>query len=266
MLYQPIPTTGILSRHLDLGKARLAQMIEHESDAVYAYVMSTVILEKGQLRQTGTGPNFQGGYITLCTCKHRMRTSLPRKGWPSKWIAGFTGLDCGRHHWLFYLAKVKEAHESQSELWHSGSLPEETLEAKSARYSELGDLYEPKSELGPLSRYDPNSYHTPVSGHSHDVVRNGDLLWRIDIDYRRKKPKVKAKRQPSLLIGDPEFSFLWRKPVLYVNGKWRQTIYEGLVDFLDDLNEDRRSHHEEAGRSPARRCGCGVRRYPRAVV
>jgi hypothetical protein len=253
MLHQPFPTTGVLSRHLDLSKDRLTQMIESESDAVYAYVMSTVVLERGQLQQTGTGPNFQGGIITLCTCKHRMRTSLPCEDWPNKWIAGFTSLDCGRHHWLFYLAKVKEAYESQSDLWHSDSLPKESLRVKSGRHSSLGDLYEPKSELGSVAQFDPSNYHMPILGHRHHKNAN-DYMWQIDIDYSRKKLKVKAKRQPSLLIGDPEFSFLWRKPTLYMDGKWRQTIYEGLVDFLDALNEDRGSHHEETGRSLARRC------------
>jgi hypothetical protein len=265
MLHQPFPTKDVLSQHFDLDKPRLAETVEGHSDAVYAYVMSTVVLEEGELRQTGTGPNFQGGHITLCTCKHRMRTSLASEDWPNKWIAGFTSLDCGRHHWLFYLAKVREAFESQSELWYSGSLSDHALEEKSARHSELGDLYEPKRELGSLSRYDPNSYHTPISGHSHHAD-DSDHLWRIDIDYSRKKLKIKAKRQSSLLIGDPEFSFLWRTPTLYVHGNWRQTIYEGLVDFLDDLIEPQRSHHEETGGSPARRRGCGVRRHTRAVV
>jgi hypothetical protein len=76
-----------------------------------------------------------------------MRASLPCEDWPNKWIAGFTSLDCGRRHWLFYLAKVREAYESQSELWYSGSLSQQELDAKSARYSKLGDLYEPKRGL-----------------------------------------------------------------------------------------------------------------------
>jgi hypothetical protein len=248
MLHQPFPTTGM---HLDLNKARLAHMIEDESDAVYAYVMSTVVLERNQLWQTGTGPNFQGGYITLCTCKHRMRTSLSCEGWPNKWIAGFTSLDCGRRHWLFYLGKVKEAYESHAELWYSGLLPDQTLRAKSARHSPLGDLYEPKSESG--SVYDPVNYHTPILGHRHHKTVNGHM-WQIDIDYSRKKFKVKAKRQPSLLVCDPEFSFLWREPRLYVDGRWRQTIYDGLDDFPQDLNESRSRSHDEAGRSIARRC------------
>jgi hypothetical protein len=236
MLHQAFPTTDPLCRHLDLSRARLAQRIKDGSDAVFAYVMSSVVPDGGNLLQTGTGPNFQGGYITLCTCKHRMRTSLPTDDWPGTWVAGFTSVECGGRHWIFYLAKVKEAYESQSELWHGDALPEATRHAKSAKYSRLGDLYEPKSELDSVGRYDPEQYHLPVSRHSHHK-HSCDNNWRFDIDYSRKRLKVKAKRQPSLLVCDPEFSFLWRKPLLYVDGRWRQTIYGTLDEFLRDLNE-----------------------------
>jgi hypothetical protein len=33
----------------------------------------------GQYSQTASAPNFQGGVITLCTCKHWMRTFKPAK-------------------------------------------------------------------------------------------------------------------------------------------------------------------------------------------
>ncbi len=238
MLHQPFPTTGALCRHFDLGRARLARMIEDGSDAVYAYIMSSVVLDGDNLLQTGTGPNFQGGYITLCTCKHRMRTSLYVDDWPGTWVAGFTSVECGGRHWLFYLAKVKEAYESQSELWYSDALPVEARQDKSARYSRLGDLYEPKRVLDSVGRFNPNQYHMPISQHSHHA-HACDNNWRFDIDYSRKKLEFKAKRPPSLLIGDPKFSFLWRKPLLYVDGRWRQTIYGTLREFLQDLNECR---------------------------
>jgi hypothetical protein len=93
MLHQPFPTTDPLCRHLDLSRARLAQMIQDGSGPVYAYVMSSVVLDGGNLLQRGTGPNFQGGYITLCTCKHRMRTTLPADQWPGIWVAGFTSVE-----------------------------------------------------------------------------------------------------------------------------------------------------------------------------
>ncbi len=234
MLHQSFPTAGPLSQHLDLGKKRIARLIEDEPDIVYAYIMSSVVLDGDELRQTGTGPNFQGSYITLCTCKHRMRTSLSRQEWPGKWVAGFTSVECGGDHWLFYLARVKEAFESQSELWYSDVLPPETLQAKSARYSRLGDLYEPKSELDSVRRFDANQYHMPISRHSHHA-HACDNNWRIDINYNGKKLKLKAKRPPSLLVCDPELSFLWRKPLLYVDGSWRHTIYGTLSEFLNDL-------------------------------
>lgn len=87
-----------------------------------------------------------------------------------------------------------------------------------------------------MGRYDPEQYHLPVARHSHHT-HACDNNWRFDIDYSRKKLKVKAKRQPSLLVCDPEFSFLWRKPLLYVEGKWRTTIYDTLDVFLQDLVE-----------------------------
>lgn len=54
MLYQQFPETGVLFEHLDLDKTRLRRMIEGQSDAMYAYVMSTVVLEEDELRHTGT--------------------------------------------------------------------------------------------------------------------------------------------------------------------------------------------------------------------
>ncbi len=251
MLHQPFPTTGVFPGNLDWDKARLRQMIKDGSGGVYAYVMSTVVLKGGEFQQTGCGPNFQGGRLTLCTCKHRMRTSLACEEWKDKWVAGFTSLKCERRHWLFYLARVEEAFESQSELWFW--LPEETRKAKCARFSELGDLYEPKGILVSGARFNPSCYHTPVREHVHHRLgREG--MWKIDIDYRRKKLKIEAKLRPALLVGDPKSSFLWRKPLLYVDRRWRQTIYGSTAEFLQDLNVDGDERRVETGRATACRC------------
>lgn len=234
-LYQPFPATGAPSRLA--GKRDLVRLIRGEPRAGYAYVMRSVVLEDGELRQTGCGPNFRDGYTTLCTCKHRMRTSLSADEWQGRWVAGLTSVGCGRHRWLFYLALIKEAYESQSELWHSDALPPEVRQAKSARYSELGDLYEPKGELYSAARFDPNRYHPPGPGHSHRS-NACDEGWHTDINYNGKKGlKRKAKRPPSLLVGDPQFSFLWRKPLLYADGRWRQKNYGTLGEFLEALKE-----------------------------
>jgi hypothetical protein len=234
--YQRFPKTGVLAQHANLDKNQLIQTIKNSSDVVYAYVMKSVKLVGGCLQHGGCGPNIEGGFITLCTCKHRMRTYLSCDDWRGKWIAGFTSVKCGGRQWLFYLARVREAYESHSELWNA--LPAAARRVKSARNSELGDLYEPKRELAGIARFDPAHYHTPVAGHNHHNEKR-PIGWHIDIDYGLS-PKVKqgAKRKSSLLIADPQLSFLWEKPRLYKNAHWRQRN-RGLTleTFLDILNQ-----------------------------
>jgi hypothetical protein len=237
-----------MSYHFNLEKERLRRLIEDRSQPVYAYVMSSLMLVDGNLMQWGTGPNLDGGCITLCTCKHRMRTSLPPAEWPGKWIAGFSSIRCGGRHWLFYLGQIREAYASQSELWHA--LPVKTRQAKSAKVSRQGDLYEPKGKLDFKTAFNPANYHPPLSGHRHHPGGK----WRIDIDYRLKKLKRHGARRPSLLVADPEFSFVWRTPSLYVDARWRQRNYVTLHHFLQDLKEDRLTSDGKASRSIACRC------------
>jgi hypothetical protein len=252
--YQQFPTTGPLLRNLDRTKKELKQLVGGESDAVYAYIMSSVQLEGHEFRQIGCGPNFEGRRITLCTCKHRMRTSLTSDQWRGKWIAGFTSVECGGHHWLFYFARVMEAFESQAELWFSGLLPAEAQRTKSTRASKFGDLYEPKGRLGIETRFDPSHYYPPMDGHNHRNFRHKNT-WLIDIDYYRKRLKCKPKQKhpACLLLCDPNFSFIWRHPLLYVDGRWRHRIYGSLDDFFEDLSEGQLRHHGKAGRPTA--CG-----------
>ena len=237
--HQSFPTAGPLCQRFNLNKAQLVEAVGNHSDLVYAYIMRSVVMDGNNLVQMGSGPNFQGGYVTLCTCKHRMRTSLTAEGWRGKWVAGFTSVKCGGRHWLFYLGRVQQAYESQSELWHHAGLPEETLQRKSARYHRLGDLYEPKGELDSAGRYDPEQYELPIRQHSHHR-HSCDNNWRFDIDYRRKKLKVRAKKPAALLVCDPRLSFLWGQRGIYVHGRWRQTIYSTLNAFVDQLTEPKR--------------------------
>lgn len=55
---------------------------------VYAYIVTTIkTTQPGfQLQQTGSAPNFDGGRITLCTCKHKDRATFqPMRGEPDPW-------------------------------------------------------------------------------------------------------------------------------------------------------------------------------------
>ena len=52
------------------------------------------------------------------------------------------------------------------------------------------------------------SYIHPVEGHVHCNNNN----WHNDINYEGCKG-----RNAALLIGDPDYSFLWNQPMIYYN-------------------------------------------------
>ena len=79
-------------------------------------MVCTVKHEKDRLFQKGSGPNFQGGLITLCSCKHYMRTYKAMQ--PKVWIAGFTSIRVKEKNWLFYLMRVLQTHKSHDEFWN----------------------------------------------------------------------------------------------------------------------------------------------------
>ena len=180
---------------------------------MYVYVVETVDLRGRRFAQSGNSPNFQGGVVTLCACKHQMRSwaAFGRSGQPL-WIAGVTrsGLVDGRRcRYLFYLMYVPLTHRfrSQAEMWES--LPPETRQAKSAAFSPLGDIYEPLHEgLRGEAALAVENYRPPCSEHGH--LREG--TWPEDINKR-----YRYGGRPHMLRGDPDHSFLWTRPAIRLN-------------------------------------------------
>ena len=210
--FQAMPRRGRLAKNLNLQRKALTRKIaKFRRDAVYSYIVTTVERREGRLRQEGSGPNFQGGLITLCSCKHQMRAYRDVESWKGVWIAGYTRKDLGNR--LFYLMRVAEAFESQHDLWFSDCISEETKNKKAAHLSRFGDIYKPKS--GTSDDYTPRGYVRPRKSHVH---RKSDV-WRKDIDYYSKR----LRRRAALLVGDPKYSFLWDEPVC----SYPFTIYQG---------------------------------------
>ena len=206
-LAQPLPTSGPLTKNVDLSLASLRQRIEKSSDgrAVYPYVVASVHYDRGRFGQTGCSPNFQGGVITLCTCKHLLRTYRRVRKSEGVWIVGVTGSGLvmrGRH--LFYLMFARPF-ESHAGLWsHLGS---RVSQAKSATRDRLGDMYEPQTVgLVGDERFRVSRYRPPIVGHVHRSSAS-DHEWERDIDrtYRRGT-------RPVLLCCDSRLSFIWTKP------------------------------------------------------
>jgi hypothetical protein len=80
--HQPYPSSGILAENLNLPLKSLRHRIGNRIQVTYTYVISSVRHRDNRFIQTGSGPNFQGGFITLCTCKHHMRSARDAEDWP----------------------------------------------------------------------------------------------------------------------------------------------------------------------------------------
>lgn len=203
--YQTMPSRGRLARNLNLPPEILSETTARfrRNDA-YSYVVDTVIFHRGRFYQTGSAPNFQGGMVTPCSCKHRMRTARDAGSWKGVWIAGFVSSKYVGTHKLFYLMKVSRAFESHHEFWFSHTILEKTKRAKAADLDRLGDSYRPKRESS--SPYSHQSYIAPCKDHVH----RSPSRWHKDINYT----KGYGGRQPALLVGEPRYSFLWNEPLI----------------------------------------------------
>jgi hypothetical protein len=227
---QQFPKSGILAANLNHSLRSLKDALAGQRGPVYCYVETSIALYPYGFVQEGSGPNFQGGLITLCTCKHMMRSSLTIREWPNCWVAGFSSRSLkpgeGRN-FLAYLMKVGQAFRSQRDIWNA--LPNDTREAKAADRDRLGDLYRPTSASS--DPYDPGNYMPPRSDHSHC---NSRAIWKKDIDDGH------FGRRPALLVGEPAFSFLWNRPMISLtppplSRNYERNRFSGLPELLDAL-------------------------------
>jgi len=228
---QRFPETGF-PLNLSLNDLRREISVNQE-ETVYCYIVATIKNNEGCFIQTGSAPNFQGDVISLCTCKHFMRSFRTVDSWPGTWIAGFTGRRAGKEkNALIYLMKVNNAFESHCDLWFSKELSMSTKEAKLSHKNKYGDIFQPKSKLiDKRCEFDFEHYVQPVPGHVHKDC------WHKDIKYL----KGIGGRKPPLLTGDKRNSFLWNKPILFHShllsrGQKKDDIHT-LLDLLQDKDK-----------------------------
>lgn len=200
---QPFPSSGTLAADVNRDRDTLRARLDAGDDVAHCYVVASIRVEGGRFVQGGSGPNFQGDQITLCTCKHQMRSRLNPSEWVGRWVAGFSGRGAvgdGKRY-LVYLMRVAEAYESQVDLWRA--LGEMARCAKTAEGHKLGDLFRPRDVPG--DPFDPQTYAGPRPDHAH-AWGNG---WYRDVAYTGR-----SGRRPALLVGDREHSFLWDRPLI----------------------------------------------------
>ena len=207
---------------------------------VYAYIVTTIKTRPPnyRLQQTGSAPNFSGGRITLCTCKHKDRATFhpssdPHDPWKDVWVAGLTSKSEDPSRSLAYLMRVERSFLSQLELWRY--LPVTCRRAKSASRSETGDCYEPK--LSATSHpYDPSSYHPPMGGHVHSSARHPNSWYHDVMQWGQRS-------QPHrLLLGHATQSYRWIhvKMILkldVIGHSAHHRMYPSLSDFVANLQE-----------------------------
>ena len=227
--FQPFPCEEKFGLALDQTIETVVNRISLESSKVYYYVVAAVQTRDGLFVQTGCGPNFQGDCITLCTCKHLMRTGLDVDNWNGQWIAGFTSRKAGGgRNYLVYLMRVGQAFGSHMDLWLSPSIPVHVKQAKAARLHRFGDIFQPIE--GKEDPFDPRSYHSPIESHCHfDPAK-----WHKDICYQGF-----SRRRAALLVGDAEHSLVWNHLRIYSHhqiGKGHKK--NALTDFLAQLVDE----------------------------
>jgi hypothetical protein len=226
---QAWPRSGPLASNLDLSLLQLRGEIEHlPAKCIYGYVLTTLRLVGRQFEQHGSAPNFQGGLVTLFTCKHHMRTwEQSPTNYEGCWIAGFSGSTVGPRNALFYLMRVEHAFPSFFEAWNS--LGHSVREAKATNKHTLGDLYRPKQNTRKDNEHEAKAYYTPHPEHVHI---DG---WDADIEATGA-----GGRSPALLVGDPRYSFIWTRPRLYLamdHPRTQKTYWSNINNLLDSLEE-----------------------------
>jgi hypothetical protein len=225
--FQPFPQTGRLAENLNLSLGKLREKLRDISvdpqAKVYSYIVATVKNSNGHFVQKGSAPNFQGGVISLCTCKHRMRSFQDPKSWLGTWIAGFTGKEAGNgRNALIYLMKVEFAFDSFYDLWFSEKLTESVKQAKLAHTNRFGDIFQPRNMQE--DKFDFSNYEAPVDNHSHFENKE----WHKDICYT----KGVWGRMPALLFGDAKYSYLWDQPVVFHSERLYHGQRKDSLDFL----------------------------------
>ena len=216
-LCQPMPSSGPLASQMDTPLASLRNL---KSRPVFVYVVTSLKIKDKCFIQTGCGPNFQGGRITLCTCKHKDRASPPptkydenpdTEPWNGVWVAGICSARQLRPRSLFFLMQVEEVFENNADAWKT---LEKTLgkavQAKSTHRSRFGDIYEPKSKKGCENPWDQTNYEDSIANHVHKAPT---------ARYKDVEKIYHPNKHPKLLCGDPKHSYLWSTPKIRLKEK-----------------------------------------------
>ena len=176
-------------------------------DTLYVYPHHEIELVEGKLLQTRSGPNWEGGIVTLTTCKHLLRTysSMGKR----TAVCGVTNKLNGQN-FVLYVGKLDEIFDSNAELsqWLKKTNPS-AWRSKLMTTNRLGDICEidniptsppPWGRIGErrltaLNKYNHKNFVRPTRDHCRYEERDssGKRKWVKDIEYKTRsgvRPKV----------------------------------------------------------------------------
>lgn len=205
-------------------------------DTIYVYPHHEVKLEEGAILQTRSGPNWEGGVVTITTCKHLLRTYKSMVEGKTALI-GLTNKLEGEN-FLMYAGVIDLKFPSNYHLGDYLVKNNPTAYTKKlAKNNRLGDIFEASSRLFSEDIYDFISYDNPCNDHCRfeENDSKGDPKWWKDIEY-----VTSNGTRPSCLILDPVT--VHTTPVYYWTGRLGRS---GVVFKGDNCIEDMMSNIEE---------------------
>lgn len=204
-------------------------------DLIYVYPHHQIKLnDENELEQTRSGPNWEGGVVTMATCKHYLRTYKTLK--PKKVaLCGVTNKLDGENY-LLYLGVIEEMFDSNYDLgtYLMTHYPVAYKE-KLATNNRLGDIYEPTDDILD-SKYDSFNFEEPCEDHCRFAEHEkGQPKYIKDIEYETKtgqKPKTLILN-PVTVHTSPELVFMKRLGRSGVVFKGE----DGVREFLNSWDE-----------------------------
>jgi len=197
----------------------------------YAFPHHQVYLDGGVFLQTRSGPNWEGGVITLATCKHHLRTTRTPEEWIGVWFAGFTPKINGENY-LLYLAEVTQAFDSNYAL---GQLLKDkyprAYAVKNAANNPLGDVYPPSGSLRGEQVYYRQNFSASAE-HVRQELKHGEPKWYSDIEYIGRS----GRRPAALVLRGSVFkrpTYRARRP-LHRSG-WRCSLSELINAHIEEV-------------------------------
>lgn len=204
---------------------------------IYVYPHHEINLVDGKFQQTRSGPNWEGGHVTMTTCKHLLRTYNSIESGKTA-IVGLTNKLEG-DNFVMYVGVIDKTFDSNYDLGlYLKDHHPEAYKIKLAKHNRLGDIFEPFSDTLPEDKYDLFSFDDPIHTHcrAEENDSKGNPKWWKDIQY-----VTRNGTRPKCLILNPVT--VHTSPMFSWKGKLGRSgvVFKGdncISEFMSNLEEE----------------------------